>query len=165
MLATASACATTGEGQTTEAKSEIDRAVGRCAASVIGGALLGAIIGNNTGRGNAGRGALIGASAGGLACTVIMAAAREKAALLDSQRAAIAAGADSRQEIRAKDGSTIVMNNRITEAPSVDVTVDGAVQSRRCKFANSTIEIADIGASELGVQKYCQSAEGTWELA
>lgn len=165
------ACATTEGLQTSEARSEIDRAVARCTMSVIGGALLGAVVGNNMGDGNARQGAAIGAAGGGVVCAVIMAAAREKAALIESQRAAVAAGMGGRTEIATKDGKIMVVTNRITDAPAPDVATAATdaiateADTRQCRYAQSRVEFAGVGASEFGAQRFCKGADGVWALA
>mgnify|MGYP007080555079 CR=1 FL=1 len=71
-----SGCATVDPANDT--RTEVDKAIGRCIASVAVGTILGAVIGNNLGDGDAGRGAAIGAGAGGALCAVMMAVANEE---------------------------------------------------------------------------------------
>jgi hypothetical protein len=65
-------CATTGGQQTA-----VQRAMGQCVATVGIGALAGAVIGNNTGSGNAQRGATVGALAGAGVCGFLLYRASE----------------------------------------------------------------------------------------
>src|SRR5689334_21701470 len=85
-------------------RSELDKAIGRCVISVGAGAILGAIVGNNAGRGNAGRGAVIGAAAGGVLCAVMLKVARDKDEILARQKAAVAQGGFQRTTFQGKEG-------------------------------------------------------------
>jgi len=66
-------CATTSGPKTA-----VQSAIGKCAVSVGAGALLGAVIGNNSGSGNAKKGAVIGALAGSGVCGFLLYRASEE---------------------------------------------------------------------------------------
>lgn len=162
-------CATTGTGG---GRTALDRAQGQCVAAVAVGALLGAAIGNNVGDGNAGRGALLGAGAGGIACAIIAEAARERDEVLARQQAAAAAGAASRSEWVANSGRRVIMNVQVEPDPEAPAAGDDAasdatseVPSRRCRYSTSTMEVAGMGSASLGRQRWCQQADGTWQVA
>lgn len=158
-------CATTTM-QSPEARSVIDQAAAQCTATVLGGALLGAIVGNNNGNNGAGRGALAGAAAGGAVCAVIMAAAQNRAELIESQRQAVAAGTENRFEFTTEEGAQLVMNTTVEEAePAAETAAEAASAPPVCRYANSTLEGPGAPRQALGRQKFCRTAAGTWELA
>ena len=67
------------------AKTEVEKARGKCVGSVLGGALLGALVGRATGKGNTGAGAAIGAAAGVGICAVILANAKRADKIIAAQ--------------------------------------------------------------------------------
>ncbi len=167
--AAVSGCATTGSSGGGTA---LDRAQGQCIAAVTVGVLLGAALGNNIGDGNAGRGALLGAGAGGIACAIIAEAAREREAVLAHQRAAATEGTSSRSEWVSNSGRRVVMNVQVEPDPDEVATADYAasdasaeVPTLRCRYSTSTMEIAGMGSASLGRQRWCQQADGTWQTA
>jgi outer membrane protein OmpA-like peptidoglycan-associated protein len=97
-----------------------------------GGAILGAVIANNTGEnGDAGRGALIGAAAGGLAGAGI-------GGYMDKQEAVI------RERLRSSGvGVTRVGNNIILNMPH-DITFDVARDEIRPEFAQTLDSVAVV---------------------
>lgn len=96
-----------------------------------GGAILGAVIGNNTGDGDAGRGAVIGAAAGGLAGAGI-------GKYMDKQEAAI------RAKLQGSGVSvTRVGNNIILNMPN-DVTFETAKAEIRPMAANTLDSVAIV---------------------
>jgi hypothetical protein len=142
-------------------KSQIDKAIGRCIASVAIGALLGAAIGNNSGQGNAGRGAVLGAAAGGVVCAVLLKVAKDKEALLQHQREAVALGGAQRTTFQGHDGPiTLITNTR-----DVEPTADATGPTRLCRMADSQVELADAQQASLGAQLYCRDDAGDWAIA
>jgi hypothetical protein len=142
-------------------KSQIDKAIGRCVASVAIGALLGAAVGNNSGRGNAGRGAVIGAAAGGVVCAVILKVAKDKDALLAHQREAVVLGGMQRTTFEGHDGPvTLITNSRDVEQPA-----SSTEPVRVCRFAESQVELGADQQADLGSQLYCRSDDGDWIIA
>ncbi len=162
-----SGCATTGGGSGGP-MSELDRANGRCVASVLLGAVAGAIVGNNVGDGNAGRGAAIGATAGGVYCIVIREAAREKDAILAYQAAAAQRGSAGTDQWTAASGKRMVMNTTVEENVAETAAVaDSGVSApqARCRFSTSSVTIEGTGAASLGRQKWCENEDGNWVMA
>ncbi|WP_165184300.1 YMGG-like glycine zipper-containing protein [Caulobacter soli] len=142
-------------------KSQIDRAIGRCVATVAIGALLGAAVGNNSGRGNAGRGAVIGAAAGGVVCAVILKVAKDKDALLAHQQEAVALGGMQRATFEGHDGPvTLITKSRDVEQPATSI---GPV--RVCRYAESQVELGTEQQADLGSQLYCRTEGGDWTIA
>jgi outer membrane lipoprotein SlyB len=68
------------------AKSEIDKAIGKCALSVLGGAVLGGLV---AGKKNRAAGALGGAAIGGVVCALIVDDAKKKDRIYQAQLAAV----------------------------------------------------------------------------
>lgn len=96
-----------------------------------GGAILGAVIGNNTGDGDAGRGAVIGAAAGGLAGAGI-------GRYMDKQEAVI------RARLQGTGVSvTRLGNNLILNMPN-DVTFETAKSDIRPQAANTLDSVAIV---------------------
>ena len=108
------ACATADGTQTA-----VQRAMGQCVVSVGGGALLGAVIGNNIGDGDAKRGAVIGAVAGAGVCGFLLyrASEEDKARIRQLEIAALNADAVGRSEesFVASNGKDNVVVETITE--------------------------------------------------
>lgn len=168
-----SGCATTsGQGG---GRSELDRAQGRCVAAVAVGTILGAVVGNNVGSGNAGRGALIGAGVGGVACAIIAEAARERDRVLEYQRMAAMNGEGARNEWVAESGRRMVMTVAVEDSDDlVAVAADQqatnadaatAVAPRRCRYSTSSISVEGMGETAIGRQRWCQTDAGEWEMA
>lgn len=67
------------------AKTEVEKARGKCVGSILGGALLGALVGRATGKGNVGAGAAVGAAAGVGICAVILANAKRADKIIAAQ--------------------------------------------------------------------------------
>lgn len=67
------------------AKTEVEKARGKCVGSVLGGALLGALVGRATGKGNTAAGAAIGLAAGVGVCAVILANAKRADRIIAAQ--------------------------------------------------------------------------------
>lgn len=158
-----SGCATMGSGAG-GAMTELDKANGRCVAAVLVGALAGAIVGNNVGDGEAGRGAAIGAGAGGLACLIIREAAREKDAILAYQREAAERGTAGREEWVAESGKRMVMSVEVLEDDRV-LQAEAGVPQPLCRYSSSTVQIEGMGTAPLGRQRWCRGDDGTWVVA
>lgn len=156
-------CATMGSGPDGQ-MTELDRAGGRCVAAVVVGSLLGAVVGNNVGGGNAGRGALIGAGAGGIACAIIREAAKEKDAILAYQMQAAQNGTAGRNEWVSASGKRMVMSVEVEADNSMTVLAEGA-PAPFCRYSNSTVEIDGMGSAALGRQRWCRGADGAWTVS
>lgn len=107
-----SACSTTSSGI---ANWSIDSAASRCAAAIVGGAILGALSGAASGGGKrVGQGAAIGAVAGGGVCIVILAMdSRDKRRLKQAQIAAAMTGKTQYLAYSGNDG----LSRKITVRP------------------------------------------------
>lgn len=72
------------------AKTEVERAAGKCVGSILGGALLGAVLGRVIGgRQATGTGIALGTSAGAAVCAILMANARHKDEMIAAQLNAV----------------------------------------------------------------------------
>ena len=143
-------------------KSEIDKAIGRCVASVLIGGLVGAAIGNNTGRGNAGRGAALGAAAGGAVCVVLLKVAKDKQALMDYQREQVAQGGLQRATFTGREGAPVTL---VTQTREAQLDAPESAEPRVCRYADSKVELGDDQQADLGSQLYCRSDNGDWAIA
>lgn len=175
-----SGCATTG-GQ----KTAVDRALSKCVLSVGGGALLGGIIGNNVGDGNAAKGAVIGGLAGAGVCGFILnrASKEDKERIRQLELAALESqttgktvetfmatnGVDSvtvatttsdveSSELPEKVASRMV-NNDVQAASDADA---GEARYTNCRYVQTDISVSTntvSGAKELT----CRTETGDWE--
>lgn len=104
------------------AKTEVDKASGKCVKSVIGGALLGAALGGLIGgKRGLGIGALGGTAAGTTVCAVIMANAKHRDQIVAAQLAAAASANGSYTGTWADDnGKPVIFNAQAGTARSVD---------------------------------------------
>lgn len=148
---TTTGCATMGSGG--GYATELDRANAQCVGAVVIGGLLGAVAGNNIGDGNAGRGALIGAGAGGVACVIIREAARERDAVIRYQREAAASGMNKRSEWVGASGKRFVMDTVVQADTASD-------SGQRCSYSTSTVNIEGMGAAPIGRQRWCEGPDG-----
>lgn len=154
-------CATTGTGPRTAQEK-----IARCLAVAGGSGLLGSIIGNNVGDGDARQGALIGAGIGGAACAAWTAfSGEDQRRLEDAQRRAAVEGRTVDESWTGTDGKPrrvvaspagSVASNAPT-APSASAT--GAV----CRQVNTTATAN--GASDEATTTYCRDANGNWNPA
>lgn len=153
---TMSACATTGQGGGGgRGGSALDRAVTRCAATVLVTTALGAIIGNNTGSGNAGRGAAIGAAGGVALCAILRQAQRDQAVILESEQIAATRGENLESKVRGESGKEATLRHVVEAAP------EQAAQ-RRCRYVSTVVSYGQ-GEAPTGKQLYCESLTGAWE--
>lgn len=150
-----------GEAQAKAPKSEIDKAISRCVASVVIGGLLGAVIGGSSGRGNAGKGALIGTAAGGAVCVVLIKVAKDKDALLAAQRQQVAMGGEQETNLQGREGP-MVLRSKIEDVTPIST---GTTPSQICRYATSEVEVPGSGAAPLGRQLYCRNGAGDWDVS
>jgi len=163
-----SGCATTGDGAPLTAQQKIVR----CAAMVGGGALLGAVIGNNVGDGNSESGALLGAAIGGGACAVWLAFENEqdKRRLAEAQLAAAQNGEAVSETWTGEDGRVRTVTvapsteTQMVMAPSASATVTAAAASPQiCRPMNTTVSVE--GQSQSIEEVYCRNDAGDWAPA
>jgi uncharacterized membrane protein YebE (DUF533 family) len=157
------------------AKTEVSKAVGKCIGLVAGGALLGALLG---GRGNRGRGALIGGGVGGAACAVLMAAAKRQDKIIAAQRMAIQGNGEAAQYARFEDedGREVVLASHVEQAAvrekvrPVAYEQDGTrlvspelgEGTKDCRYASSEMTGAS-GTAKLPNQLFCRTPDGSWQ--
>lgn len=159
------------------AKTEVDRAVGKCFGSILGGALLGAIAGRVVdGRRGTGRGAAIGAGVGAAYCAVIMSDARKRDRIVQAQLASAAyGGRPYMTTLEADDGQPLQFIGRAGASQTVDGSLlqpvryklpDGSQRAspvldtggRECRQVAST-----LGDAALPGQLTCRTPEGNYE--
>jgi hypothetical protein len=143
-------------------KSELDKVIGRCMVTVGVGAVLGGILGNQSHSRNGGmRGALAGAAIGGALCAVMVKVAKDKDAILERQRAAVATGQYQNTSFTGNEGTVTVA----TRVRNVEPQVAAQGPTRLCRYADTTVGAEGAGAATLPSQLYCRDAQGDWQIA
>jgi hypothetical protein len=151
-------CATTGSNVplTTEQK------IAGCIATVAAGALLGAVIGNNTGSGDSGSGAAWGAAAGGAACAVWLAFENEKdkRRLAEAQLAAINSNTTYTDTWTGDDGRP----RTVTVVPSSETAYVPAPSSSSAEAAQTTVRPTPcrLVTTTAAVEGQVQQIEEVW---
>lgn len=156
-------CATTGS------QTAMERARGQCGAAIIGGAILGTIIGNNTGDGDAGDGALVGAGLGVGVCAVLMsmASAEDQARIAELERQALESGAERRQAYVGQDGleRSILVRTSAVRDPGANAMQAAPTATRVCRTRQTTLTVEGKGEAALAEEIYCRNPETlAWEL-
>ena len=154
---TLAGCATTGTG------SAVDRARGQCMLLIGGGALLGAVIGNNVGDGDAGAGLGIGLVAGSLACAVSMALASEEdqRRIAEVEMAALEAGELRQTTYVGRDGKS-----RTIQVAAMDISDPAGLGAgeRTCRTRQTTATVQGIGTHAYDQQVFCRNPDTlAWE--
>ena len=168
-----SGCSTTGG-------TAMDRAWSQCGVAVVGGALLGAIIGNNTGDGNARQGAGTGSLVGVGICGVLLAMASEedKQRIREAEYAALETGREREDSYIGADGKrrTILVRTEDAPARSWTVPVDGdqmagvpdgkpTTQTDICRYKQTTLTVEDTGTGSLERELVCRNPQTrAWEV-
>lgn len=162
------------------AKTEVEKARGKCVGSVLGGALLGAVVGRAIGKGGTATGAAIGAAAGAGICAIILSNAKRADRIIAAQIAS-AANPDSpyRTTFAADDGTSVMtFEGRAGARQSIDaarlqpvryMTLDGAKAespvlvgtNQDCRQVTSTLAGTN-GAAALPMQTVCRTPEGDY---
>lgn len=160
-------CATTGSNAplTTEQK------IAGCIATVAAGALLGAVIGNNTGSGDAGSGAAWGAAAGGAACAVWLAFENEKdkRRLAEAQLAAINSNMTYTDTWTGDDGRarsvTVVPSSETAYVPAPSSrspeATQAAVTPTPCRLVETTATVD--GQAQQIEEVWCRTPDNRYE--
>lgn len=141
-------------------RTEVEKAMGKCAAGILVGALAGAVIGNNSGDGDAKRGAAIGAVAGVGFCAVLMTMAneRDKRQIADAQAMAAQDGIAQRRQYVGNDGL------KRTVAVSSEDIYDNSLSAspRLCRRLNTTLEVEGKGSAVVPNEVVCRQDDGSW---
>ncbi|HMC93110.1 MAG TPA: hypothetical protein VKI45_11675 [Allosphingosinicella sp.] len=157
------------------AKTEVDKAGGKCVAAIIGGAVLGALLG---GKRHRGEGIAIGIGAGAAGCAVMMATAKHRDRILAAQREAAQAGwRGVRYAVLTDDNghgmrlasqteeaqvSGALIPARYKEGGQKMVSPDMGEGPRQCRRVSSELTGTD-GSAKLSPQLFCRTAQGRWE--
>jgi predicted small secreted protein len=183
VAATALAACATMQGSGVQ-QSALERSINQCLATIAIGAVLGAVINRN----NRGKGALIGAGAGTVACGVLVAInnERDKERVRQAQLAALNAGTQQTQQFVGQDGNTRIVQTSVKEVPTPQPAVYTAPTSRTpavssdysasakpaaespdrfvgpCRSAQTTITSQGQSA-ELPADVFCRTAAGDWK--
>ena len=127
-------------GARIEGKTEVEKAIGGCAAAVIIGALAGAAIAGSN------EGALIGAGAGGLLCAAMMSVAskRDKAQLRALQLQALNTGQEQTSNWQTPDNKAV---SAIVHASDVvEVTTPKTAEVLRCRRVSTTLRVEEAAS-------------------
>ncbi|RKR00440.1 hypothetical protein C7435_1648 [Maricaulis maris] len=153
-------CATTSGGGGTA----MDRAIRNCMLAVGAGALLGAVVGNNTGSGRAGRGATTGALIGAGACTLLVAVANEqdRARMRELELAAIQSNSAQRGNFVGPRGEGISYSVAPSPAPVPAPTAEAASYTA-CRYSQQTLSVQGRPAASIDPQLWCRLETGDWE--
>lgn len=149
--------------QTTEPLT-IQQKVAGCGAMIGGGALLGAIAGNNLGDGNAGQGMALGAALGGASCAIWLAFENEKdkRRLVEAQLVAASQGQTYTDSWTGDDGKarsvTVVPSNETSMVPASAQASTSTPMI--CRRLNTTATFD--GRSEQMQEVSCRDADGNW---
>lgn len=163
------------------AKTEVEKARGKCVAAIIGGALLGGIVGRVAGgKNNTAEGAVLGAAAGSLTCAIIMSNAKRKDRIIAAQ---IASATYQARPFMAEfgDDNGMPMTFQGMSGQSEHLTaqqlrpvryagLDGQpvaspvpeAAGHECRAVNSTLTDASGNVGALPQQYVCRSADGNW---
>ena len=143
-------------GTSIEGKTEVEKAIGRCVAAVVGGALLGALLG---GRRNAGSGAVIGGAVGAGVCAIMlsMASAQDKARLRQIQLEALNSGQPQTDQWQTTEGRYVTA----TVTPSNFVQVTAPKTETPVKCTRMITQLSASGQGSPSSELRCLSGD-TW---
>jgi len=124
-----------------DGKTEVEKAMGRCAATVLVGALLGAAVGSDSGQ--AGRGAAIGAAAGAGVCAIMLKVAsnKDKERLREAQLAAANSGASQTTEWTTDQGQDA--RATVTASPIVQVSAPKTQETLPCRRTRTEVTVGE----------------------
>lgn len=151
LLSMLSGCATVGgspsQSQTTQQK------IAKCAAMVLGGALLGNLIGKDS------KSTAAGAALGGAACGVWMAFnnAADKKRLEEAQVRALQAGQSRQESWRGEDGKSRSVQVQLGEETSVQTAASGTLM---CRPVDTTVTANGSNASNS--EEWCRTPDGRY---
>lgn len=162
-------------------KTEVEKARGKCVASVLGGALLGALAGRAVSKKGALAGAGIGAAAGVGACAIIMANAKRADKIIAAQIASAQyQDVAYKTTFAADDGTTsTTFEGKAGASESIDaarlrpvryMTLDGAKTespvlasgNQDCRAVSSSIGGTNDVRANLPSQYVCRTPEGDY---
>lgn len=138
--------------------------IARCVALVGGGAILGGVIGNNTGDGDGTKGATTGAIIGGGACAVwlLMDNSRNRQRYASAQQYAAVKGTPYTDNWRdAESNQSLGVNVTPTSAIQMRSASGGPVQT--CRRLNTVASAG--GTSDTATEVWCAAGDGTWAPA
>lgn len=158
------------------AKTEADKAIGKCVGAVVGGALLGALVG---GKKNRFGGAAVGAAAGGAVCAILMKTAKKKDRIIAAQRETALRNTDYVTSFADDDGGVMQFSGRVGTVAEIDgdslmpvkyAAVGGGdvispvleTGGHECRTIDSSLTSGSDGIS-LPSQYYCRTPAGDWE--
>ena len=157
------------------AKTEVEKATGKCVAAVLGGALLGGLLGGK-------KGAVIGAGAGSLMCVILQVNARNKDKIIAGQIAAAAAAENGQYSEVMQDeqnrplvfvaqaGPSQLVDGSKLMSVQYSTPGSGSVSSpsldtggHECRQVNSAMSYGENQTSLLPAQIVCRTSDGDWQ--
>ena len=164
------------------AKTEVEKARGKCVGSIIGGALLGAVVGRVIGgKKNTAEGAVAGLAAGSIVCAILMSNAKRKDRIIAAQMAAATYQSTPYRTYFADDNgrqTTFVGRSGASEhfpasrlqpvkyEDMYGLSVASPVPlagGQECRAVNSALEDYSGNSAQLPQQYVCRTAEGNWQ--
>lgn len=164
------------------AKTEVEKARGKCVGSVIGGALVGALVGRVVGgKKNTAEGAVVGAVAGSIVCAILLSNAKRKDRIIAAQIASANYQQAPYRTYFANDNGqqmTFVGRGGASEhvaaarlRPVKYTSLDGLAAAspvplaggQECRAINSALIDNTGNNAELPNQYVCRTAAGDWQ--
>lgn len=158
-------CATT---QGRPQQNALDRSINQCVGAVVIGALLGTAIASK----NRGKGALIGAGVGTVACGVLIAInnAQDKQRVREAQVVALNSGGQRTEQFVGQDGQPRVVQTSVSEVSTPPARAIATTSTSSpdafvgpCRNAQTAITVQGQTA-QLPPELYCRTAGGDWKL-
>lgn len=142
-----------------------EQRIARCAGMVVVGAVVGAIIANNTSSGNAGRGILPGALLGGAACAVWSSfqSQQDRERLAQMQMAAASTGRMQDQQWVTPEGQPRQLTVGASTQTEMNVNAGSAPERRICRTIQTTAA-TNAGRDSMS-EIWCRNTDGTWAAA
>ncbi len=158
-----SGCETSGYGYGGGAPTTQQK-ITRCAALIGGGAIIGGIIGNNTGSGDAKKGATTGAIIGAGACAgwLLLQNRSNRMRYDNAQYSAARTGTPYSDQWRdSESGQTLAVRVDPSAPQSMRDTVTGEI--RTCRTLNTNLSASSN--SDSLTETWCANGDGTWSVA
>lgn len=161
------------------AKTEMEKATGKCIGSLLGGALLGAVIGRAISKRGAGTGAAIGAGGGAILCGVLVANAKHRDRVIQAQMTAMKdprrlvsdtwIDADGKETTFTANAGTPLTIDGSRLRPVRYQTATGKAESptldtgnRECRMAGGSFASGGT-VTAAPAQLYCRTDAGDWQ--
>ena len=159
------------------AKTEVEKAQGKCVGLMVGGTIVGGLLGALAGKKHVGTGAGLGLTAGGVACAIVMDVAKRKDRIIAAQIAAamyqdsqyetvLEAANENEQPVtfRGSGGQSQTIDAQQLRPVRYASVGGGKTASpvldtggQECRYVNSSITNAAGQSTDLPAQLFCRS--------